>query len=65
MVQVFSNLCVYLYIIAGVHNYYNLYTDEEKPVAIIPGKAEIKKEAILITKAERMSAQPTIGMSYH
>ena len=38
---------------------------EEKPVALLPVKTELKEEAVPMTKAETMSAQPTTGMSSH
>ena len=38
---------------------------EKKPVALLPVKIELKEEAVTMTKAETMSAQPTTGMSSH
>ena len=39
-------------------------TVEEKPLALVPVKTEVKEEAVTVTKDETTSAQPT-GMSYH
>ena len=42
-----------------------LLTLEGEPHALLSEEREIKEEAVSMTKAETMSAQPTTGMSSH
>ena len=58
-------LCVYTQVLEDDQRDTKPFVHEEKPVALLSVKREIKEEAVPMTKAETMSAQPTTGMSSH